>query len=178
MREVPPVPDVAAPPGVVIRPARPGDARSYLRMWTGVVAERRFVRTERVARPASAYRKEFRHSWTDGRAWILAVANGHVVGSISLSREEHPVNRHVATVGMAVDGARRGQGIGAALLAEGLRWADQMGVEKVALSVYPGNEAAIALYRKFGFVEEGRLVGHSKKSYGYEDEVVMGRWMR
>jgi L-phenylalanine/L-methionine N-acetyltransferase len=44
--------------------------------------------------------------------------------------------------------------------------------------VYPNNEPAAALYRKFGFVEEGRLVGHSKKSYGYEDEVVMARWMR
>jgi ribosomal protein S18 acetylase RimI-like enzyme len=50
-------------------------------------------------------------------------------------------------------------------------------VEKVALSVYPGNERAIALYRKFGFVEEGRLVRQSKKSYGYEDELVMARFL-
>jgi RimJ/RimL family protein N-acetyltransferase len=178
MRDVAPIPEVAAPAGVEIRPARPGDARSYLQMWRGVVAEKRFVRTERVARPASAYRKVFRHSWTDRQAWILAIADGEVVGSISLSREEHPVNRHVATVGMSVDKAWRGRGIGAALLSEGLQWANQVGVEKVALSVYPNNEPAAALYRKFGFVEEGRLVGHSKKSYGYEDEVVMARWMR
>jgi ribosomal protein S18 acetylase RimI-like enzyme len=50
-------------------------------------------------------------------------------------------------------------------------------VEKISLTVYPHNEAARALYRKFGFEEEGRLVGQSKKSYGYEDEIVMARWL-
>jgi RimJ/RimL family protein N-acetyltransferase len=43
--------------------------------------------------------------------------------------------------------------------------------------VYPHNEAARALYRKFGFEEEGRLIGQSRKSYGYEDEIVMARWL-
>jgi putative acetyltransferase len=46
------------------------------------------------------------------------------------------------------------------------------------LSVYPDNAAAISLYRKFGFIDEGRLVGHSHKSYGYEDEVLMAAWLQ
>jgi len=60
---------------------------------------------------------------------------------------------------------------------EAIRWARQFGVEKLALSVYPDNDAARALYRKFGFLEEGRLTGHSKKSIGYRDEIVMGLWL-
>jgi ribosomal protein S18 acetylase RimI-like enzyme len=47
----------------------------------------------------------------------------------------------------------------------------------VTLEVYPGNAGAIARYRKFGFVEEGRLAKQTKKSYGYEDEVIMSRWL-
>ena len=47
----------------------------------------------------------------------------------------------------------------------------------MSLTVYPHNTAAVALYRAFGFVEEGRLSGQSKKSYGYEDEVIMSRWL-
>jgi len=47
----------------------------------------------------------------------------------------------------------------------------------VELTVYPHNDAAIALYRRFGFVEEGRLVRHAKKSYGYEDEILMAVWL-
>jgi ribosomal protein S18 acetylase RimI-like enzyme len=78
---------------------------------------------------------------------------------------------------MSVEQAWRGQGVGAALLAEALRWARSVGVEKVTLSVYQHNTRAIALYRKFGFIDEGRLSGQSKKSYGYEDEVIMSRWL-
>jgi diaminopimelate decarboxylase len=170
-------PVVHPPEGVVVRPARPSDARSFLDMWKAVVAERRFVRTEHVRHRAWRYRRTFRRSWTPRQAWIVAVAGERVVGNVSISKEEHPVNSHVATLGMAVAAEWRGRGVGSVLMAESLRWAAENGVEKLALSVYPGNRAAIALYRKFGFVEEGRLVGHSKKSYGYEDEVVMARWM-
>ena len=45
----------------------------------------------------------------------------------------------------------------AALMSECVRWAREVGVEKIVLSVYPHNTGAIALYRSFGFVEEGRL---------------------
>jgi putative acetyltransferase len=71
----------------------------------------------------------------------------------------------------------RRQGVGSALMAEALRWARDVGVEKIELTVYPDNLAAIGLYRKFGFREEGRLVRHSKKSYGYQDEILMGAWL-
>jgi ribosomal protein S18 acetylase RimI-like enzyme len=78
---------------------------------------------------------------------------------------------------MAVAADRRGEGIGTALLEEGLGWARSAGVDKVELSVYPDNRTALALYRRFGFVEEGRLRRHSRKSYGDEDEILMGVWI-
>jgi putative acetyltransferase len=62
-------------------------------------------------------------------------------------------------------------------MAEAIRWARSVGVEKIVLSVYPGNAAAIALYRRFGFIEEGRLARHSRKSYGDEDEILMAAWI-
>jgi RimJ/RimL family protein N-acetyltransferase len=40
------------------------------------------------------------------------------------------------------------------------------GLHKLALSVFPHNEAAIALYRKFGFVEEGRRRRHVRRANG------------
>jgi len=70
---------------------------------------------------------------------------------------EHPAVRHVATFGMAVAADRRGRGIGAALLAEGLRWARGVGVEKAELSVFPGKPRGAGLVPAFGFVDEGRL---------------------
>jgi putative acetyltransferase len=100
-----------------------------------------------------------------------------VIGNLGLSREPNPVTRHVASLGMHVAGDWRSRGVGSALLAEAFRWARWAGVEKLALTVYPDNDRARRLYEKFGFVEEGRLTGHSRKRHGYEDEIVMGRWL-
>jgi len=40
------------------------------------------------------------------------------------------------------------------------------GMHKLSLGVFPHNAAAIALYRKFGFVDEGRRVKHIRRSNG------------
>jgi putative acetyltransferase len=163
--------------GITIRTARPSDARSFLVFWAAVVAEGRNVRSESVRHPARVYRRRFGRSWTGDEAHIVADADGRVVGHVFIQREDHPVTRHVASLGIAVAADHRGRGIGSALMSEAFRWARSFGVEKIVLSVYPHNEAAIALYRRFGFVEEGRLARHSRKSYGYEDEILMATWL-
>lgn len=163
--------------GFLVRPARPSDASAFLRLWQAVVAEQRFVRTEAVRRSRRYYRRQFRKAWTPDEASLVATHGDRVIGHLGVSREENPVNRHVASLGMAVAKDWRGKGVGSALMKEALRWAGDMGVEKLALSVYPDNEIARALYRKFGFQEEGRLTGHSKKRIGYRDEIVMGLWL-
>jgi putative acetyltransferase len=169
---------VARPPaGVEIRPARPADARGSRRLFAEVAAEGRYIRTEDVRWSVRDMRKSYRRSWTVSEATIMAVAGGRVIGTLGVAREPHPVTRHVASIGMQVAQDWRSRGVGSALLAEALRWARWAGVEKLALTVYPDNDRARKLYEKFGFVEEGRLIGHSKKRHGYEDEIVMGRWL-
>jgi diaminopimelate decarboxylase len=168
---------VRAPAGIEIRPARPRDARSYLDAWRAVVAEGRWVRTETVEGTVGAYRRRFRRSWSTEGADLVALDGSRVVGHVSLTRERHPATRHVATLGIAVAADVRGRGVGSALMAEAIRWARAVGVRKIVLSVYPGNAAAVALYRRFGFLEEGRLSRQSRKSYGYEDEILMARWV-
>jgi diaminopimelate decarboxylase len=163
--------------GVEIRQATPGDARSCLALWSAVVAEGRWVRAEQARRSAGHYRRRFRRAWTDDGAEIVAVERGRVVGHLGIQREGMPATRHVATLGLSVSADHRGRGIGSALLAAAFRWARGAGVEKIVLSVYPHNTAAVALYRKFGFLEEGRLSGQSRKSYGYEDEILMAAWI-
>jgi RimJ/RimL family protein N-acetyltransferase len=160
-----------------IRPAVPGDAPAFLELWRAVVAEGRFVRTEVVTASARHYRRRFRRPWTQEEVELVAVEGDRIIGHLNASREESPVTRHVASLGMFVAADRRGRGVGTALLTECVRWAKAVGVEKLALSVYPDNERAIALYRTFGFEPEGRLTGHSKKAIGYRDEIVMGRWL-
>ena len=160
-----------------MRPARPRDARQVLDLVRAVAAERRFIRTEEVPWTLRQLRRQFRKSWTGTGARIVAVVDGRIVGDLGITREKHAILKHVAELGMSVSREWRGRGVGSSLLVEALRWAEWAGVEKVSLTVYPHNEAARALYRKFGFEEEGRLIGQSKKSYGYDDEIVMARWL-
>jgi len=165
------------PEGVEVRPARPADAPGFLEAFRVVAAEGRYIRSEEPRYDEAYYRRRFRRSWDRDRASLVAVAGDRVVGQLDVEREPHPVSRHVASLGMLVVPGWRGRGVGAALLAEAFRWAREVGVEKLSLTVYPGNRAALALYRRFGFVEEGRLRRHSKKRYGYEDEIVMGAFV-
>jgi ribosomal protein S18 acetylase RimI-like enzyme len=145
--------------------------------WEAIVAEGGFVRSEEAGTSVRVYRSRFRRSWSDREAQVVALDGDRVVGHVYVQRELHPVTKHVATLGIAVAADHRRRGIGSALMAEAFRWGRGVDVEKMMLAVYPHNDVAIALYRKFGFVEEGRLVGHSRKSTGYEDEVLMSAWI-
>jgi len=170
--------DVELPAGIELRPARPGDARSFVEAFGAVAAERRFIQTERVTRSLGFYRRRFRRPWDERAAHLVALDGDRVVGSLSIERRSaHPATDHVATFGMFVAASHRGRGIGVALMREALAWAGRFGVERIELTVYPHNDAARGLYRRFGFVEEGRLVRHAKKSYGYEDEILMALWL-
>ena len=166
----------AVTPDVEVRPARASDAAAFLGFWRGIVAEERFVRTEVVDAPVRAYRRRFRRRSED-EIDLMAFLGDRLVGHVNVQRERHPVTRHVASLAIAVAADVRGLGIGTRLMEEALDWSRRAGIEKLVLAVYPHNDAAIALYRRFGFVEEGRLARHSRKSYGYEDEILMAVWL-
>jgi ribosomal protein S18 acetylase RimI-like enzyme len=82
----------------------------------------------------------------------------------------------VADVGMLIIEGWRGRGIGRALLDAAIDWAATAGAHKMALETWPHNDAAIQLYRRAGFVEEGRKVRHYRRQNGeLWDSVLMGR---
>jgi RimJ/RimL family protein N-acetyltransferase len=100
-------------------------------------------------------------SWTlDGT--LVAVAGGEIVGSLHVERSRFGFGE----LGMTVAREWRGRGVGSAVLAAAIEWARERGLHKLSLSVFPHNAAAIALYRKFGFVEEGRRVKHFRRANG------------
>ena len=102
---------------------------------------------------------------------FVAVATDAIVGSVHVD-----VSRHgFGELGMAVAGAWRSRGMGSALLAAAIDWAREQGLHKLSLSVFAHNAAAIALYRKFGFVEEGRRVKQYRRASGeLWDAIEMG----
>jgi RimJ/RimL family protein N-acetyltransferase len=75
--------------------------------------------------------------------------------------------------------SRRGRGVGTALLQCFIEWAEANPLtEKVGLGVFARNETAIRLYRKFGFLEEGRQPKEVKmRPNEYEDVILMYRFV-
>ena len=93
---------------------------------------------------------------------LVAVADGEVVGEINVD----PSWMGFGEIGMFVAADWRGRGVGTALVAAAIEWGRARGLHKLALSVFPHNDAAIALYWKFGFAEEGRLMQHVRRANG------------
>ena len=103
-------------------------------------------------------------------AIFLAESDGDVIGHLGI--ENH---RGVADLGMLVAAGWRGRGVGTALLDAAVSWAEAAGAHKVVLQVWPHNKAALALYRRFGFREEGRLRRHYRRRNGeLWDAISMG----
>jgi ribosomal protein S18 acetylase RimI-like enzyme len=69
----------------------------------------------------------------------------------------------------------RGLGLGARLLKMAIAHCRRRRIEKVELQVYASNRPARALYRKFGFKQEGRRVRARKLDSKYDDVILMGK---
>jgi RimJ/RimL family protein N-acetyltransferase len=150
---------------IEVRPATDDDRLPLARIFAAVAEERDGIATEP---PVDAEARAA--SWNlDGS--LVAVVDGEIVGSLHVESSRFGFGE----IGMAVVREWRGRGIGSALLAAAIDWARERGLHKLSLEVFPHNAAGIALYRRFGFVEEGRKVRQYRRQSGEVwDSIVMG----
>lgn len=98
--------------------------------------------------------------------WIAVTDDGQPMGTITArlfdesNRGYGYVGPDVPELGMAISPSYRGQGIGTALMKALFDELKKRGISRVSLSVDPNNEAAVKLYRRFGFEDAG-VVGTS-----------------
>ena len=141
---------------ISVRPAGDGDRRSLALLMAAVAEER-----DGIAAEPPIDLDELAASWKiDGT--LVALAEEVIVGEVRVD----PTWMGFGEIGMMVVADWRGRGVGTALVAAAIEWARSRDLHKLALSVFPHNNAAIGLYRKFGFVEEGRLVQHVRRADG------------
>ena len=114
-------------------------------------------------------RKNFVDSLATGHAcWLMRDGDtpvGYAVVLVVLD-EAHLLN-------ISVVRTAQGRGLGRRLLEHLLSVARGEGVRKFFLEVRPSNLAALALYRRAGFVEIGRRKGYYPSQDGREDAIVM-----
>jgi len=129
---------------------------------------------------AELWRTRLAENFAPGKPDLLLVAvtdGGELVGGAGL----HPVGasprkRHAMTLGMQVQPAWHRQGVGTTLLRALCDYADNwLGLLRLELEVYADNHGAQALYRRLGFVEEGRHRCDALRDGVYVDSLTMAR---
>ena len=143
---------------VILRRATVADAEGFAAMLSNPEVLRWLLQMPFGS--AEHWRARLAENAVPGKPDVLLVAvadDGEIVGGAGL----HPVGasprrRHAMTLGMQVQPAWQRQGVGTTLLQALCDYADNwLGLLRLELEVYADNHKAQALYRRFGFVEEG-----------------------
>ena len=132
------VPQLAVSPDMTVRRASANDAEALRQLY--MECDLRWGWTKK---------RTEQYILEDSRAVFVAVRNGTVIGSITLTRGLDTQEASVDNV--AVSNACRRQGIGSRLAAELLDLCATEGVCRLQLDVWKSNEPAVRLYRKYGF---------------------------
>lgn len=115
----------------------------------------------------TAAERAARFAVSDSQRMLVAEVDGIVVGHAGLTLFARR-RAHVGSIGMSVDQAYQGQGVGTALLAALIDLADNWyNLRRLELEVYTDNEPGIRLYKRVGFAVEG-----THRAYAYRD----GEW--
>ena len=159
---------------VGVRRALPEDVDAVVDMFVAVVEEGRWLGSQPPVDRDAQYER-FRHDATSEEAVsLVAVVDSEIVGHARVDVAPYKV----AGLGMMVDARWRGRGVGGALVSASVDAARDLGAHKVALQVWPHNDAARRLYRRHGFVEEGLLRRHYPRRNGeLWAAVIMGLFL-
>jgi len=157
---------------VTIRQIRQNDVEAFREILDSVCRERKYLAAfeapsvERVQKFVSS-------NIAAGYPQFVAEGESGLVGWCdAIPGDQSAGTAHVGNLGMGVLEGHRSKKIGKRLLEATIAKAREFGIEKIELSVYASNEAAIRLYRNFGFEEEG-LKKRGRLVDGIYDDVLL-----
>ncbi len=160
-------------PAIRVRRAHPDDAEAILAVFSSPRAMAGTLQLPYAS--AELWRKRLADQGPED-FFLVAEVKGEVVGNLGMHPAGRARRRHAAGLGMAVRDDWQRRGVGAALMRAAIDVADNwLNYRRLELTVYTDNAAALALYRKFGFVVEGTLVAYAYRNGRYVDTYTMAR---
>jgi ribosomal protein S18 acetylase RimI-like enzyme len=155
------------------------DAEAFLELCKRTDAEAKYLLFEEGERrtTSSEQRERIAKYLARGNSTIFVAEDGEgaMVGYLSAMGGEAKRNRHCVHLVIGIREGFRGQGIGSALFSALEAWARAKGIVRLELGLMAENEAAFALYSKFGFVVEGRRPKAFLVDGRWIDEILMHR---
>ena len=159
---------------VLLRAATPADMNVLYEIDADLASWEQ--RTPRAPRPLT--RADFESRFTkaladDTDVTFVVDVGGATVGQCDMVHFD--MLARTAEVGIALHPDAQGKGYGTDALRVLVRFGfERRNLRRLHLRVLASNTAAVASYRKVGFVEEGRLRESAWVSGGYQDEITMG----
>lgn len=156
-----------------IRRAEPEDYEAWAAVFEGATAQSETLQVPYPSR--DQWRKRLAET-PPGAHRLVALFENVLVANAGLHPFDTPRRAHAAHFGIAVRDDHQGRGVGTALITAILDLADKWTpYTRIELGVYADNARAIALYKKFGFVEEGLSRAHTLRGGVYVDVTSMAR---
>lgn len=107
---------------------------------------------------------------------LVACIDDIVVGHLAIEVPQRPRRSHVADFGICVGAQWQNRGVASALIRTMIDMCDNwLRVERIELTVFVDNDAAIAVYRKYGFEIEGTGKKYGLRDGEYVDAYFMAR---
>lgn len=157
----------------LIRPAHEVDAAALVALHDAVAAERVHLASLPGDRGLVEEALALAGTLNSGGLALTLEVGGAVAGSLGVQRFQSRYSRHIGEVAIIVAKEHRGAGLGRALMVTAIDWARAVGLTRLTLGVFPGNAAAVGLYRSLGFVEEGLRRHQVLMPDGYRDVLAM-----
>lgn len=107
---------------------------------------------------------------------FVAQLDEMLAGSLTMVTEKNIRRKHVASIMMGVHDDWQNKGIGSALMKAAIDYSDNwLNLGRLELTAFSDNTAAIALYKKYGFEEEGVLRKFAFRDGQFQDAIALAR---
>lgn len=113
--------------------------------------------------------------WISGQRWAITIGDAVLGWAAMTAVSVRECYRGVAETSIYIDTATAGLGLGSALLAHQVEAATESGFWTLQTSIFPENEASLAIHRRAGFREVGRRERIAQLDGVWRDTILLER---